>query len=205
MNTNSNKQTAVIAHFRSVGWTIRQSKIANLTFATKPNGANPDHIWVIAWEGSAIKPKWKQAFKSVASAESAIKELDERIFRSESKRAERKAKRATIKASDHWMVGDVAHTEWGSDQTNVEFFQVVGIKPKSVVVRQISVNSSDRGQPFGGKVAPRRFEFIGPEILCPVSEDGSFSAGPCWNADKPEYRHPCSKWDGAAVHTSSDR
>lgn len=202
-------QAEVINYHRSSGWTILRSKLANVTFATRPSARNPEHIWVKAWKGNARVPAWNYTFSTQARAEAAAKELVESVRRSEARRAEqvaeRKTKRAALKASDHWMVGDVVYTSWGYDQTNVEYYQVVSLKPKSVIVRQISVNSSDRGQPGGGKVAPRRYEFVGPEILCPINEHGHFTAGPCWNKEKPSYRHNCYKWDGKAVYTSSDR
>lgn len=202
-------QAEVINYHRTSGWTILRSKLANVTFATRPSGRNPDGIWVKAWKGNARVPVWNYTFSSQARAEAAAKELVETVRRSEARRAqelaERKAKRDALKASDHWMVGDVVYTSWGYDQTNVEYYQVTSIKAKSVMVRQISVNSSDRGQPGGGKVAPRRYEFVGPEIFCPIDENGRFSAGPCWNADKPSYRHTCHKWTGKAVYTFSDR
>jgi hypothetical protein len=202
-------QAQVINYHRSSGWTIIRSKIATVTFATRPSVRNPEHIWVKAWKGSAKVPAWNYTFSTKARAEAAAKDLVESVRRSETRRAEqvaeRKAKRAALKASDHWSVGDVVYTSWGYDQTNVEYYQVTSIKAKSVMVRQISVNSSDRGQPGGGKVAPRRYEFVGPEIFCPIDENGRFTAGPCWGKDKPSYRHSCYKWSGKAVYTSSDR
>jgi len=36
------------------------------------------------------------------------------------------------------------------------------------------------------------------------SENGRFSAGPCWDKDRPSYRHSCYKWEGRAMYTSSD-
>ena len=102
-------------------------------------------------------------------------------------------------------VGDFFYSSWGYDQTNVEFFQIVEVKPRSVVVRQILENNSDHGQPGGGRTAPRRYEYTGPKIHCPINEGGRFSAGPCFGKPKPAFRHPCHKWDGRSVYTSSDR
>jgi hypothetical protein len=202
-------QNEIINYHRNSGWKIIRSRLANVTFASRASLRNPEHIWVKAWRGAARVPVWNYTFSTQARAEIAGKELVESVRQAEARRAadvaERKARRSALKASDHWTVGDVVYTSWGYDQTNVEYYQITEIKPKSVIVRQIAANSSDHGQPGGGKIAPRRFEFAGPEIFCPIDERGRFSAGPCWNADKPSYRHSCYKWSGKSIYTSSDR
>jgi hypothetical protein len=115
-----------------------------------------------------------------------------------------KPKHPMPSAADHWTVGDVVYTQWGHNQTNVDFFQITQIKAKSVIVRQIAENSSDRGGPSGGRKAPRRYEFIGPDIHCPLTKGGHFNAGPCGaRVVLPMYRQRCFKWTGAAVNTSS--
>lgn len=151
------------------------------------------------WTGTAAKPHSYYEFQNSERAWKYFQTVVERQTEIEKNRKPRKA----AKASDHWSVGDVAYTSWGYDQTNVEFYQIVELKPKSVVVRQVKENSSDHGQPGGGKTAPRRFEFIGPKFLCPLAPDGSFKAGPCYNRDKPRWRHHCSKWCGGSAYTSS--
>jgi hypothetical protein len=40
-------------------------------------------------------------------------------------------------ASDFYKVGDVVMNTWGYEQTNVEFYQVLEVKNKSLVVREI--------------------------------------------------------------------
>ena len=206
---NRTKQTEIINQHRAKGWTIVTSKKAAVTFALAPGRENSTRVWVKAWKGNATLPCWNYTFRDAARAEAAAEQLVQDTAKSEAFRnaaaAERKAKRDALKAADHWTVGDVVYTSWGYDQTNVEFYQITALKQKSVIVRQISMNSSDHGQPGGGKTAPCRYEFIGPEIFCPLSETGRFSAGPCWTYDKPPFRHNCYKWEGRAVYTSSDR
>jgi len=171
MNTEAlaKDQAEIINYHRSTGWTIHRSKVATVTFATRPSPRNPDHVWVKAWTGTARVPAWNYTFPTAARAEAAATHLVESTKRSELA------------------------------------LQITEVKPKSVIVRSIKVNSSDHGQPGGGRVAPRRYEFFGPEIYCPIDEAGGFNAGPCRNADKPSYRHRCYKWDGKSVYTSSDR
>ncbi len=167
-------------------------------------------VYVKAWRaGLSGSPAFSYSFRSLERAEAYVRQwlASQALSRSTrtARNAERQAKRAQFKASDFWVVGDVGHTFWGYDQTNVEFFQVVRVLPRSVVVRQVAENCSDHGQPGGGRTQPRRFEFVGPEQLCPIDEHGNFNAGPCYNGNRPSFRHQVSKWTGRSVYTSSDR
>lgn len=161
------------------------------------------------WHGKAAKPSAYYSSNTRERAVAGLRYCWNNVEGSLADRAKRQAekatKRANLKASDFWTVGDTVYTSWGYDQTNVDFFQIVTVKARSVVVRQVLVNNSDHGQPGGGKIAPRRYEYSGPEIFCPIDENGHFSAGPCHGKDKPSYRHGCSKWEGRSVYTSSDR
>jgi hypothetical protein len=199
-------QAEVINYHKGKGWTVYASKTAPVIFAAKP--WTGDRVQVKAWRGGARVPAWFYTFRSEERAEAYCREFAAKVASSEDYRkkqlAEKTAKRASLKAADFWSVGDVAYTSWGYDQTNVDWFQVVEVKPRSVVVRQISQNCSDHGQPVGGKTAPRRNEFIGPAFLCPLNVYGRFSAGPCYSKDTPSFRHQVSKWEGRAVYTSSD-
>jgi hypothetical protein len=207
MKDLASDRLAAIAYHRTSGWQIVTAKLAPVVFAFRsyPTG----RVSLKAWRGQGgAKPAFYYGFSSMQRAEVyAAEYVGQEKARQERKAAQvaaRQAKRAALKASDYWTVGDTVYTSWGYDQTNVEFFQVVALKARSIVVRQIGENNSDRGGPSGGKTAPRRFEFIGPEILCPLDENGRFSAGPCWNSSRPSFRHACYKWDGRAMYTSSN-
>lgn len=204
MTKNERIQRELIDLERSYGRRIVRYKIAPVVASVEIQASGK--TFVKAWKGKAAKPAFYYSFRSAAEAQAYMDRFASNIARWIEAKNERAAKRKAVKAADHWTVGDVAHTSWGYDQTNVEFFQVVAIKPKSVVVRQILVNSSDHGQPGGGKAQPRRFEFCGPEQRCPLDGEGNFSAGPIWKGEtKPAFRHACQRWDGKAVYTSSDR
>jgi hypothetical protein len=193
---------------RRAGYLIHRAKTAPITFASKLHGDGK--VSLKAWRGDRRKPDWFYLFRNQSQAAEQARKFLESVTASAAARAERmneqRARRSALKASDHWSVGDVAYTSWGYDQTNVEYYQVTKVLPRSVIVRQVAVNSSDHGQPGGGKCAPRRFEFVGPEMLCPLSPSGGFSAGPIYpGKDKPSFRHSTYKWDGRARYTSSDR
>ena len=202
---NYTKEDA-IKSAQNCGYKIIRMKKTGEVFARQlmPSGK----VSVKAWRaGKSAKPSFYYLFKNEANAEKHCREWLESQKKwqtiKDTERAEKQAKRATLKASDHWAVGDVAYTSWGYDQTNVEYFQVVRLLPKSVIVRQVAVNSSDFGGPTGGKIAPRRYEFIGPEQVCPLHDCGSFLAGPCFTKDRPSFKHHVTKWCGKAVYCSS--
>lgn len=202
----TSERQATIDYHRSSGWAIVTSKLAPVVFAFRMRG---EKVELKAWRGlGGHKPAFYFAFSTRLRAETYaaefVRQEQGRNSRRAAQVAEKQAKRANLKAEDHWTVGDTVYTSWGYDQTNVDFFQIVGLKARSVVVRQVAENNSDHGQPGGGRTAPRRYEYIGPEILCPLDVNGGFSAGPCHNSKRPSYRHSCYRWDGSAKYTSSD-
>lgn len=44
--------------------------------------------------------------------------------------------------------GDIMHHSWGYDQTNCDFYQVVGVKPHSVVLRKIAARTVPESEGF---------------------------------------------------------
>jgi hypothetical protein len=54
----------------------------------------------------------------------------------EFKQAQREA-RANVSAAEYFKVGDIVNTSWGYEQTNVEFYQVIEVKPKTITVQRI--------------------------------------------------------------------
>lgn len=200
-------QSVALASDRACGYSIIRSKLAPVVFAYR---ANPNgRVSLKTYVGDSGKAYAFYGFPSAAKAEAwaanFVQEEIELAARRAAARAEKQAKRAALKASDHWMVGDVVYTSWGYDQTNVEWYQITGLLPRSVKVREIASNSSDRhGQPGGGYTQPRRGEFVGPEFVCVLNPDGGFKAAPCGSDGKPQFhRKSVSKWDGKAKYTSS--
>jgi hypothetical protein len=61
--------------------------------------------------------------------------------------AQKAAKAAAIGSHD-FKVGDALYASWGYDQTNIDFFEVIEILPKSVKVRPISQIMVDGSEGF---------------------------------------------------------
>lgn len=108
---------------------------------------------------TALKPRFAYRFRTALQRDDYVaKEIKSLVEREQRKADERKARTAghTLK------IGDVLSTSWGYDQTNVDFYKVVGLKGKASVELQ-EVNSvevrSDRvipGDTFVGKPFTKR-------------------------------------------------
>lgn len=100
--------------------------------------------------------------------------------------AERKAKR---KAFVHSLaVGAILYSSWGYDQTNVNFYQVVAVSGKAVVIREIAAQSSGSSE-----VVAIKDSFKGEPLRKLVGE------GNVLKIASYSYAHP---WDGRPKHVS---
>lgn len=95
-------------------------------------------------------------------------------------------------------IGDILYTSWGYDQTNVEFFQVVGKTAKTIKVREIRADVKETGFMCGHSM--------------PVKDD--FQDRPWYGNGRSEFTVQCRrymrsplygglwKWDGEPKYTS---
>ena len=60
-------------------------------------------------------------------------------------------------------VGDIFDDAWGYDQTNIDFYQVVKVTRKTIVVREIAQRKQETGF-MSGKCEPTPNHFTGPEV-----------------------------------------
>lgn len=77
--------------------------------------------------------------------------------------ADRKAKKAQAKARfvNPFKLGDILHHSWGYDQTNCDFYQVVGVKKASVVLRPIGARTVEGSEGFMScSLMPEKDAFI---------------------------------------------
>ena len=56
-----------------------------------------------------------------------------------------KASTKTISAAHHYKVGDILYNSWGYNQTNVDWYQVIKVKPKSIVIHPIAGDYKETG------------------------------------------------------------
>jgi len=89
------------------------------------------------------------------------------------------------------IVGDIFVSSWGYDQTNIDFYQVVGTTPKMLSLRPIDKRVvSGRGEPQE-KVIPLANKFTGPAIRKKLKE--GWQGRPWINLNSYSG---ASKWDG---------
>lgn len=68
-----------------------------------------------------------------------------------------------------YKIGDILYQSWGYDQTNIDFFEVVGILPKSVKIRPISQKMVEGSGGFMCEnVTPANGKYIGDTMTKPV-------------------------------------
>lgn len=99
--------------------------------------------------GKKAKPVWHFRFKSEEEMGAAIQKAADhwkaQITAKEVRQAEKKAFVHSVK------VGDVFGTNWGYEQTNREFFQVIEVKGKRVLIKELA--QTDRNDPGYGPMA----------------------------------------------------
>jgi len=100
-------------------------------------------------------------------------------------------------------IGDVFYTSWGYDQTNVEFFQVVGFTPskKSVRLKEINKEYKETGY-MSGVSFPQRDSFKDQNIKTKRLDIGSYE--PSVRIDNVRYAWLLNKErEQMGLHTSS--
>lgn len=90
-------------------------------------------------------------------------------WKEEKKEATKKAKE---EMNHSFEVGQILYDSWGWEQTNIDFYQVIEVKPKSLVVNRIS-KSHAKNQESGYSsmssfVVPNKGSFIGQPIKKPI-------------------------------------
>lgn len=136
----------------------RSSEAAEVfTYEYQSTGA----FYVMAFWGSSGKPSFHYRYKSAELREVKISAFFANAGSHREYVATRRAKAAEFKHT--LKVGDIVHTSWGYDQTNVSFFEVTRIvSEKSVGIREIRCTMRETGF-MCGQVTANPGEFTGPE------------------------------------------
>lgn len=111
------------------------------------------------FQGKADKPNFHHYFATAEKREKHVRAFFQSIREHEQRRKDRRESR---KAFAHSVkVGDIFRTSWGYDQTNVEFFEVVEIKGKHAILREIASAGEDNGH-GSEKCVAQSGEFLTP-------------------------------------------
>ena len=123
--------------------------------------ATNNRYGVALFVGKQSKPLWHYTFKTEARLEQAVcaafKDRRMSIARKTKEAQERKEWKHDYK------VGDIFNTCWGYDHTNIEYFEVVEVRGKHLILREIAQHREDDGWQRG-RCVPQSGQYIGEPI-----------------------------------------
>jgi hypothetical protein len=94
-----------------------------------------------------------------------------------------------------YKVGQILYHSWGYDQTNVDFYQVIEAKGKTIVVREVAQDRTETGF-MSGQTMPIKDEFIGEAIKKVIQVR-------MYNDKVSTYVNDMWDWDGHSIGWSS--
>lgn len=124
------------------------------------------------------KPLFNYRFRSVERMIEYCSEWIERVEANINSENERKAKKKEAqKAMNHnFKEGMIIYNSWGYDQTNIDFYQVVESKEKSIKLRKICKSYVEGSEGFmSANVKPVENAFIGEPFLKKVNLSVSYN------------------------------
>lgn len=175
-----------IAHYMDKPGAVKQG-INNCTFITYETGGQ---IFGLCFSGKKSREDWHFRFRNTADLETRIANTVQahkgHADMIAARELERKEYRHTL------QVGAVIVASWGWEQTNIDFYQVMEVKPKSVVIREIESEIMEMTGDMSAKVIPVKDKFTNePPMEKRVLQGNcikfaSYKYGYLWEG-KPEY------------------
>ena len=114
-------------------------------------------LHAMAFKGKAGKPTWWHMFRNQGEIQKKIEETVSGLEAWEAKKLERRAKQH---APHTLKVGEILRSSWGWEQTNVQYYQVVGVTRNSVALCEVAQNTIETGF-MSGECTPVPNSFIG--------------------------------------------
>jgi hypothetical protein len=102
---------------------------------------------------------------------------------------------ARKKFTNPFYTGQILYRSWGYEQTNVNFYQIVKTKKKSIIIRELAQDRVETGW-LTGTTVPLKDNFIGDELTKIIQIR-------IWNDRINSYVNDLSEWDGGKLHYSS--
>jgi hypothetical protein len=155
----------------------------------------------MVWRPKASKPYVNYGFPTVERREEYIARLVEVYDAQMVRKAERKvAARGTPEQVDAVKLGDVFEWSWGYDQTNLDYFQVVEKRGRSVVVRELAQSTVAGSEGFMSDTRlPLPGQFLEGTQAKTLTKLVQFSDGKPYLAMEFGW---CDLWDGSAHYCS---
>ena len=124
------------------------------------------------------KALFNYRFKSPERMAEYCSEWIERVEKNINSNNERKAikKEAQKNMNHNYVEGSIIYNSWGYDQTNIDFYQVVESKEKSVILREIASSTVAGSEGFmSASVKPIKDYFVGEPILKRINISVSYN------------------------------
>lgn len=116
------------------------------------------------------KPVFNYRFRNAEQMDSFLsRQLDGLKKIAENKKEREEIKKAARENMNHgYQVGDVIYDSWGYDQTNIDFYQIIEVKPKSLVIQAIHEERVAGYGDLSGNVKPVKGFFHGEPMVKPI-------------------------------------
>ena len=159
--------------------TVHNSEIWTWTDNGKP--------YLRVYIGKSGKPDAAYYYRNLESRQESINYWKEIIERRIQRKLDAKASRAEVK--NEYKVGDILYASWGYEQTNINFFMVTEVLPKSIKLVEIGQTVTNRTGMMSEHVIPNKNAVISESMTRRVSRYGV----------KINDVYSASKWHGGEV------
>lgn len=96
----------------------------------------------------------------------------------------------TAAAAHTLTIGQILESMWGCDQTNIDFYEVVGVTRTTVTVRKIRAEAVEQRAHMSSTVTPKPEDYAGEPFRCKVH---TYVSSPFIQIESYANAHP---WNG---------
>ena len=147
---------------------------------------SPNGLVALGFKGKQIKASFHYRFKTAEAVKNHIDSFVSGVEKIAADKAAMKAERkAMVRALE---VGDVLVSSWGYEQTNIDYYQVVGLVGEaSVLLQEIAKQKNTDVRGDTGKCVPVIDNFIGEPFTKKVTNGIRVTLSSYSSASKKEY------------------
>lgn len=113
------------------------------------------------------KPEFHYRFRNyenmIEYCEAFIKNIEKR--QAEKELMKQKKKQAASEFNHGFYEGQILYSSWGYEQTNLSYYQIVGFKGKSVILRKIAKKEVSQTSWASGMYEPAKNAFVGEPFV----------------------------------------
>jgi hypothetical protein len=125
-----------------------------------PNQIGIPVVCGLCFVGKAINPTWQYRFKDAAQRTKEVEQTFAKVQAKVDRKAQEKAKKSEAMVNHGVVPGDVFKCEWGYDQTNIDYYEVISVTGKTALICRIGCLSEETAFMQGDSV-PQLGAFIG--------------------------------------------